>query len=88
MYMHPTLIEDGDKPSREPQRRLNPIMLEFEQKEVLKLLDEGVIYPISKSKWVSLAHVVSNKGRFTVKENAKGFVPKLVQMGWWMCIGS
>ncbi|XP_052204012.1 uncharacterized protein LOC127809288, partial [Diospyros lotus] len=33
------------------QRRLNPNMKEVVRKEVLKLLDAGIIYPISDSKW-------------------------------------
>ncbi|CAM8947321.1 unnamed protein product [Rhodiola kirilowii] len=43
--MHRILLEDGAKPSREPQRRLNPIMMEIVQKEIQKLLDVDVIYP-------------------------------------------
>ena len=41
-------------PSREPQRRLNNAMREVVKKEVLKLLDAGIIYPILHSEWVSL----------------------------------
>ena len=33
-------------PSREPQRRLNNVMREVVKKEVLKLLDAGIIYPV------------------------------------------
>ncbi|CAM8940531.1 unnamed protein product [Rhodiola kirilowii] len=47
--MHRILLEDGAKPSREPQRRLNPVMMEVVQKEIQKLLDADVIYPISDS---------------------------------------
>ena len=54
MCMHQILLEDGHKPSMEAQRRLNPTMKEVVRKEVLKLLDTGVIYPISNSSWVSL----------------------------------
>ncbi|CAM8890240.1 unnamed protein product [Rhodiola kirilowii] len=32
--MHRILLEDGAKPTREPQRRLNPIMMEIVQKEI------------------------------------------------------
>ncbi|CAM8998999.1 unnamed protein product [Rhodiola kirilowii] len=49
MCMHRILLKDGAKPSREPQRRLNPIMMEVVQKEIQKLLDANVIYPISDS---------------------------------------
>ena len=50
---HRIHLEEDVKPSRQPQRRLNPIMKEVVKKEVLKLLDVGVIYPIADSKWVS-----------------------------------
>jgi len=53
LCMHRILLEEDYKPSVEHQRRLNPNMKEVVKKEVLKLLDAGVIYPISDSKWVS-----------------------------------
>ena len=37
--------------------------------EILKLLDNGIIYPISDSQWVSPVHVVPKKAGFTVVEN-------------------
>ena len=46
MCMHRILLEEGSKPTREEQRRLNPPMMEVVKKEILKLLDVGVIYPI------------------------------------------
>ncbi|KAB2612604.1 hypothetical protein D8674_034920 [Pyrus ussuriensis x Pyrus communis] len=45
--------KEGAKPRREAQRRLNPFMMEVVKKEVIKLIDVGIIYPISDSKWVS-----------------------------------
>ncbi|XP_048429388.1 uncharacterized protein LOC125472238 [Pyrus x bretschneideri] len=53
--MHRILLEEGAKPTREAQRRLNPLMIEVVKKEVIKFLDVGIIYPISDSKWVSPA---------------------------------
>ena len=47
---HRIHLEEDVKPSRQPQQRLNPIMKEVVKKEVLKLLDVGVIYPIEDSK--------------------------------------
>ena len=38
-------------PSREPQRRLNNAMREVVKKEVLKLLDAGIIYHVPHSVW-------------------------------------
>ena len=51
--MHKIHIEEGSKPSVEAQRRLNPNLQEVVQKEISKLLEAGIIYPISDSKWVS-----------------------------------
>ena len=45
--MHKILMEEDHKPSIESQRRLNPNLKEVVRKEVLKLLDAGIIYPIS-----------------------------------------
>ncbi|XP_050908886.1 uncharacterized protein LOC127122625 [Lathyrus oleraceus] len=39
------------KPVVQPQRRLNPAMKEVVRKEVVKLLDSGMIHPISDSSW-------------------------------------
>ena len=36
-------------------------MMEVVQKEILKWLDAGVIYPITDSEWVSPIHVVPKK---------------------------
>lgn len=44
--MHRILFEEGAKPSRQLQRRLNPPMMDVVKKEILKLLEVGVIYPI------------------------------------------
>jgi hypothetical protein len=56
--MHRIHLKEDTKPLREPQRRLNPTMQEVVRGEVIKLLDAGIIYPISDSKWVSPIHVV------------------------------
>jgi len=47
--MHRIHLEDDAKPVRQMQRRLNPHMKEVVQKEVVKLLDVGIIYPIFDS---------------------------------------
>ncbi|CAM8994372.1 unnamed protein product [Rhodiola kirilowii] len=85
--MHRILLEDGARPSREPQRCLNHIMMEVVKKEVQKLLDADVIYPISDSKWVSPVHVVPKKTGITIEENAEGkMVATRVKNGWRMCV--
>jgi len=39
------------------------------RKEVLKLLDAGMIYPISDSNWVSSVQVVPKKGGIIMVKN-------------------
>ena len=62
-------------------------MMEVVKKEILKLLDAGIIYPISDSKWVSPVQVVPKKTGITIVENSYGeLVPTRVQNGWRVCI--
>nr|GEY02994.1 hypothetical protein [Tanacetum cinerariifolium] len=51
---HKILIEEDYKPTVQHQRRVNPKIHDIIKKEVEKLLDAGLIYPISDSPWVSL----------------------------------
>ncbi|GJR03855.1 hypothetical protein Tco_0526839 [Tanacetum coccineum] len=51
------------------QRRVNPKIHDVIKKEVEKLLDAGLIYPISDSPWVSPVHCVPKKGGMTVITN-------------------
>ncbi|XP_050890921.1 uncharacterized protein LOC127096386 [Lathyrus oleraceus] len=71
MCMHRILLEDGSKTVRQPQRRLNPLILDVVKKEVTKLLQAGIIYPISDSKWVSPVQVVPKKSGLIVVKNEK-----------------
>ncbi|XP_027337231.1 uncharacterized protein LOC113850913 [Abrus precatorius] len=41
------------KPVAQPQRHLNPTMKEVVKKEMMKLVDAGMIYPISDSVWAT-----------------------------------
>ncbi|GKD14702.1 reverse transcriptase domain-containing protein, partial [Tanacetum coccineum] len=68
---HKILMEDDYKPTVQSQRRVNPKIHEVIKKEVLKLLDAGMIYPISDSPWVSPVHCVPKKGGITVIANEK-----------------
>ncbi|XP_072088131.1 uncharacterized protein [Arachis hypogaea] len=62
-------------------------MNEVVQKEVLKLWQAGVIYPISNSPWVSPVQVVPKKGRITVVPNEKNeLIPTRTVTGWRMCM--
>jgi hypothetical protein len=85
--MHRIHLEDDVKPSWEAQRRLNPNMKEVVIKEVVKLLDAGMIYPISDSKWVSPIHVVPKRSGVTIVKNKDNeLIPTRVQSGWRVCI--
>ncbi|GJX47961.1 reverse transcriptase domain-containing protein [Tanacetum coccineum] len=50
---HKILMEDDFKPAVQHQRRVNPKIHEVIKKEVIKLLDAGLIYPISDSPWLN-----------------------------------
>ncbi|CAN6567565.1 unnamed protein product [Malus baccata var. baccata] len=85
--MHHIFLEKGAKPTRKAQRRLNPPMMEVVKKEIIKLLDCGVIYPISDSRWVSPVQCVPKKSGVTVVANAENeLVPQRIQTGWRVCI--
>ncbi|XP_062014162.1 uncharacterized protein LOC133730624, partial [Rosa rugosa] len=67
--------------------RLFPGKLRSRWKEVIKLLDCGVIYPISDSKWVSPVQVVPKKSGVTVVKNAENeLVPQRTVTGHRVCI--
>ncbi|KAI3816831.1 hypothetical protein L1987_16536 [Smallanthus sonchifolius] len=56
---HKNLMEDDYKPAVQHQMRLNPNMQEVVKKEVIKLLDAGLIYPISDSPWSPVGEFAS-----------------------------
>ncbi|GJY36300.1 reverse transcriptase domain-containing protein [Tanacetum coccineum] len=66
---HKILMEDDFKPAVQHQRRVNPKIHEVIKKEVIKILDVGLIYPISDSPWVSLVNCVPKKGGMTIVTN-------------------
>nr|GEU78230.1 reverse transcriptase domain-containing protein [Tanacetum cinerariifolium] len=68
-YTHKILMEDDFEPAVQHQRRVNPKIYDVIKKEVLKLLDAGLIYPILDSPWVKPVHCVPKKGGFIVVEN-------------------
>nr|GEW33839.1 reverse transcriptase domain-containing protein [Tanacetum cinerariifolium] len=69
------------------QRRVNPKIHDVIKKEVEKLLDAGLIYPISDSPWVSPVHCVPKKGGFTVVKNEENeLIPTRLVTGWRVCI--
>nr|GEW90451.1 DNA-directed DNA polymerase [Tanacetum cinerariifolium] len=76
-------MEEDFTPTVQHQRRVNPKIHDVIKQEVIKLLDVGLIYPISDSPWVSLVHCVPKKGGFTVVENDDNeLIPTRLVMGW------
>ena len=62
-------------------------MQDVVRNEVLKLLDAGIIYPISDSSWVSPTQVVPKKSGITVMKNDEGeLIPTRLTTGWRVCI--
>ncbi|GJS09416.1 reverse transcriptase domain-containing protein [Tanacetum coccineum] len=69
---HKILMEEDYKPAVQHQRQVNPKIHDIIKKEVEKLLDAGLIYPISDSPWekshfmvkegIVLGHKISKKG--------------------------
>ncbi|GJT23084.1 reverse transcriptase domain-containing protein [Tanacetum coccineum] len=82
---HKILMDDNFKPVVQHQRRVNPKIHEVIKKEVIKLLDAGLIYPISDSPWVSPVHCMPKKGGMTVIENEDNeLIPTRLVTGWCM----
>ena len=66
---------------------MNPIMKEAVRKDILKCLNNGIIYPISDSSWVSPVQVVPKKSGITVVKNDDDeLMPIRIQTGWRVCI--
>ena len=62
-------------------------MQEVVRAEVLKLLQAGIIYPISNRIWVSPTQVVPKKSRVTTVHNEKGEeMSTRLTIGWRVCI--
>ncbi|GJU62153.1 reverse transcriptase domain-containing protein [Tanacetum coccineum] len=84
---HKILMEEDYEPSVQSQRRVNPKIHDVIKKEVEKLLDAGLIYPISDSPWVSPVHCVPKKGGMTVITNDENeLIPTRLVTGWRVCI--
>ncbi|XP_070046443.1 uncharacterized protein [Nicotiana tomentosiformis] len=69
--IHKIKLEDDAKPSIEHQRRLNEAMQEVVKKEIIKWLDDGVVYPIFDCSWTSLVQCVPKRGGIMVVTNDK-----------------
>ncbi|GKF62874.1 reverse transcriptase domain-containing protein, partial [Tanacetum coccineum] len=80
-------MEEDYKLAVQHQIWVNPKIYDVIKKEVEKLLDAGLIYPILDSPWVSPVHCVPKKGSFTVVENDENeLIPTRLVTGWRVCI--
>ena len=83
IFMHHIYLEENEKPMRQPQRRLNPLVKDVVKNEVLMLLDVDIIYHISDSSWVSPTQVVPKKNGIIVVKNDQGeLIPTRLTIGW------
>nr|GEV49178.1 hypothetical protein [Tanacetum cinerariifolium] len=86
-YTHKILMKEDYKPTVQNQRRVNPKIHDVIKKEVEKLLDAGLIYPIFDSPRVSPVHCVPKKGGFTVVANEENeLIKTCLVTGWRVCI--
>ena len=84
---HRIFLEEDSKPTRKPQRRLNPHIFEVVKKEILKWLKADFIYAISDSPWVSPVHVVPKKsGTIVIKSEEGEEMQTRIVLGHRVCI--
>jgi len=84
---HRIHLTENAKLRRDPQRRMNPVTKEAVRKDILKCLDNGIIYLISDSLWVSHVQVVPKKSEITVVKNDDDeLIPPRIQTRWRVCI--
>ena len=85
--MHNINLEEDFKLVAQLRRRLNSMMKEQVWKEVVKLLESGMIYAIFDSSWVSPIQVVSKKSGITmIKKDKYELIPTRTVTIWKMCI--
>nr|GFB30289.1 reverse transcriptase domain-containing protein [Tanacetum cinerariifolium] len=84
---HKILMEVDFELAVQHQRRVNLKIHDVIRKDVLKLFDSILIYPISDSSWVSLVHCIPKEGEFTVDKNEENeLIPTRLVTGWHVCI--
>nr|GEU43008.1 reverse transcriptase domain-containing protein [Tanacetum cinerariifolium] len=84
---HKILMEEDYKPTVQSQRQVNPKIHDVIKKEVIKLLDARLIYPISDSPWANPIHCVPKKGGMNVVTNENNeLIPTRLVTGWRVCI--
>nr|GEW21183.1 hypothetical protein [Tanacetum cinerariifolium] len=86
-YTYKILMKEYYKVAVQSQRSVNSKIHDIIKKEVIKLLDADMIYPISDSPWVSPIYCVPKKRGMTVvaNENNELILTRLVT-GWRVCI--
>ena len=58
---------------------MNPKKKDVVRTKILKLLEEGIIYPIADSRWVRHVHCIPKKGSITIVPNDKnGLIPQRI----------
>nr|GEU81029.1 DNA-directed DNA polymerase [Tanacetum cinerariifolium] len=78
-----TIKSSVDEPPEVELKDLPPHLEYAFLEEVEKLLDAGLIYPISDSPWVSPVHCVPKKGGFTVVKNEENeLIPTRLVLSW------
>ncbi|GJV15492.1 reverse transcriptase domain-containing protein [Tanacetum coccineum] len=83
---HKILMEEDYKPTVQSQRRVTQ-HYEVIKTWKYKLLDAGMIYPISDSPWVSPVHCVPKKGGIAIVANEDNeLIPTRLVTGWRVCI--
>ncbi|GKB21260.1 reverse transcriptase domain-containing protein [Tanacetum coccineum] len=81
------LMEEDYELAVQHQRRVNPKIHDVIKKEVEKLIDAGLIYPISDSPSVSPVHCVPKKrGMTVVTDDENELVPTRLVTRWRVCI--
>nr|GEX55563.1 reverse transcriptase domain-containing protein [Tanacetum cinerariifolium] len=84
---HKILMEEDFEPAVQHQSRVNPKIHDVIKQEVIKLLEAGLIYPISDSPWVTPVHCVPKKGGFIVVENEDNeLISTRLVTRWRVCI--
>ena len=84
---HRIHLEDQHKLVVEHQRRLSHAMRDAAKKEVIRLLNDGIIYHVPNSEWVNPVHCVPKKGGLTMVEIEKSeLTPQRTVTGWRMCV--
>ncbi|GJR72873.1 reverse transcriptase domain-containing protein [Tanacetum coccineum] len=82
-------MEEDYEPKVQHQRRVNTKIHDVIKKEVEKLLDAGLIYPISDSPWVPSALCSTKERRMTVVTNHENeLVPTILKTGWRVYAGN